>query len=394
MMFYRLPLLTFFVFSIFLASFPAVSAIGISPGMLKIDFEPWLNKTHTYYVRGGGLPIEVYTNPTKCILSEYIKPSISYVELSPGEIRYFSVEINLPGKIEEPGLHKCEIIASEVKQEDLPGVSALSGVGASIYIYVPYPYKYLQAVLHAANVNMSKPVPFNIELKSRGIENVTASATITIYDINGKSVATLYTSPVFVESQKTGELSAVWDTTGMPPGRYLAKAVVEYGGEEPALPETEFKIGDILLRILNITYSEGAKPGDIVRFNVDIDSYWNSKIEGAYIDLSVKKEGNQLSTTRSESFDIDAWSERIVTVYWDTSGLDEGEYELEFLVKYEGRTTAKSINIELRYPFNEYIIFILIAVAVAIAVTVIYLKKKRKKRFLKGEMHAPESAVK
>jgi hypothetical protein len=68
MMFYRLPLLTFFVFSIFLASFPAVSAIGISPGMLKIDFEPWLNKTHTYYVRGGGLPIEVYTNPTKCIL--------------------------------------------------------------------------------------------------------------------------------------------------------------------------------------------------------------------------------------------------------------------------------------------------------------------------------------
>jgi len=369
------------VFFMFLVSATTSAfAIGIAPGRIVIDYEPGYNRTFLYYIRGGspGVPIVM---TTRCDLSEYIKPSIDKILLEPGEIRYFSVTVDLPDEIEKPGRHECEVTAVEQPEGEDGGITAISAVTSQVWINVPYPTKYLEASLSAPNVNLSEPVHFNIGLISRGLENVTTRGIIKVSDVSGKNLATLYTAEKFVESLQRENLEAVWDTQGLPPGSYHADATMEYGGDKPALSSANFKIGDVLLLITNITHPDEISPGDIVKFEIYIDSYWNQEITDAFVNLEVLKDGSVVGVSKSESFDIEPWKSRIIPIFWDTGKLEEGEYGAGFTAHYEGRTSEKSINVEIKSPQNPYLLLIIIA-AIVIALVIagiIYYKKKKKK---------------
>ncbi len=357
------------------------AAIGIAPGRIIINFVPGFNKTYRFYVRGGtaGIPINISCRGDLC---EYIKPSIDeQILLNPGEIRWFSVTVELPEEIEKPGKHECKLIAAEVVPgEPGTGVAAYSAVGAQIWIYVPYPGKYLEARLSAPNVGLSEPVPFTISLTSRGLENVTASGVIKVADVEGKNLATLYTNQKLIESRTSDSMEAVWDTAGMPPGKYYATATVEYGSEKPATAATEFKIGDILIKIINITYQDDIYPGDIVKFELDLDSYWNQKISDAYVTLEAMKDGKGAGSSKSETFDMDAWKSGRIPIFWDTGDLEADKYEAKFTVHYLERTTEKTIEVEIKPPPNPYLLLIIIApILAAIAAIAVYLKKRKKK---------------
>jgi len=370
---------------------PAVSAVGIGPGKATIDFEPGLNISLGFYVRSTmttDMPVKVFIE--NCALegyniSQYFQPSISEVVLAPGEVRRFDVRVSLPQKIERPGTYTCILTAMEAPENaadtgEGTGIGAYTGVGAMIYVRVPYPGRYLDIWFGVQNVNISDPVRFKIDLANRGLENVTASGNIKVTDDLGRNLATLSTNEKFIESQQSDYLQAVWDTTGIPPGRYRAFATVEYGGEKPATAGTDFKIGDILVRIINITYPDEINPDDIVRFEITLDSYWNEKIENIYVDMKAYKDGELVRDSRSETFEIDAWQSKKSAIFLDTDGFKEGEYTANFTVNYNGRTSEDSISFDVKQPQNPFIIWLIVAaVALAIAVVAIVIVKRRKK---------------
>jgi hypothetical protein len=318
----------------------------------------------------------------KCGFSQYIKPTIGEIVLAAQEQRYFYVYIDIPEGISpRPGLHECGVMAAEIPPEGEPGIAAYSGVFTQIWIRVPYPQKYIEARLSASNVNISEPVKFYIQLTSRGLENVTASGFITVKDLTGKDVAAIYAGSVFVESLGSATLEAEWDTSGASPGRYFATATVEYGADRPVLSEDEFKIGDMLIKITNVTHPEAVPPGEIAKIELELDSYWNDRLDDVYVSLDAMKGGVSAGgSRRSESFDIEAWASKKVPVFWETENLEEGVYDVKLTVHYSGRTTETSVEIEIRQPLDVYLLILALVLAAAIIALSAYLYRRKKRR--------------
>ncbi|MFH0956899.1 MAG: hypothetical protein V1813_03480 [Candidatus Aenigmatarchaeota archaeon] len=360
-------------------------AIGISPGRIEITFVPGQNSTYDMYVVGGGTEnIVVSSKQTEtCGLSQYIVPEKTEFVLDPGEKAYFSVNVALPSDYPRPGLHDCAIVAEEVPVTGNAGVSAFAAVQAQFWIRVPYPERYLEGRLVVSNVNLSETAHFAVNLGSMGLKDVTASALITVTDSSGRNVATLQTGNAFIESMGSGTLEASWDTSGMPAGRYYAEALVEYGGEKPLSLSSGFKIGDVLVKIINVTYPEEIFPDGIARLDVLVDSYWNDRIEGSYMTLEMEKDGDFAGSGRSESFDLEPWEERLVPIYWDTRGLSEGEYDAVLAVHYAGKEERSTLALKIVPRQDPYmmLLLLLIAIAVAIAIAVVYafMRKRRRK---------------
>jgi len=368
------------LFFAFLLSFSDVHAIAISPSIIDINFEPNFKQTYQFYVREDpGIDINVSVTGD---LAEYITTSITEPSFRVDRIRYFSVTVELPEEIEVPGLHKCYIHADEIPPLGESGstVAAYSGVKTPINIWVPYPEKYIEARLTVPNVNVSEPVRMQISLISRGLSDTTAYGVIRIRDLGEKNIATLYTDSKLVKSMQKESLEAIWDTSGVPPGRYSATAEVEYGGKSPAISGTQFKIGDLLVKITNITYPEEIRPDRIHKLEVEVDSYWNMEIKDIYIQLSLSDDKSVLSSSKSETFDLDAWGRKTIPVFLDTTGIKEGEYDLTATVYYEGRTTEESVKIEIKEPSYLYILIIILVAIIVVVMLALFLLRKRKEK--------------
>lgn len=363
-------------------------AIGISPSRIEMDFVRGQSSMYQISIVGEGHPNIVVSSKQSeyCGLSDYIKPEKTQLTLNPGERVYIGINITLPSDYPRPGVHYCGVVAEEVSQGDSSGVSAFSAVQMQVFIRVPYPERYLEGEFSVPNVNLSGKARMTISLESMGLKNVTASAVITVRDSDGRVVATILTDSVFVESMGDGSLEAQWDTSGMPAGRYFAEALVEYGDEKPLILGSEFKIGDILVKIINVTYPPGIFPDGITRLDVIVDSYWNDRIDGSYMTLEVAKDGIFAGSTRSESFDLEPWEERIVPIYWDTRGLSEGSYDAVLSVHYAGKEERSVLALEIKPILDPYLLlFLLIAIAVAIAIVVAYaFYRKRRKKMRRG----------
>jgi hypothetical protein len=376
----RIPFAIFIGLSLLMIWSVPVQAIGISPPGIGINFEPGFNETYKYYVRAGSNGnIRIWVRGE---LAEYIKPSVENLTLNPGEVRWFDVTVELPQELERPGRHTSSIVATESAPPTSTGVGSIAEVSSHFHVEVAYPGKYLEVRLHAQNVNLGKPVIFAVSLTSRGEENVTASSIIKVFNLEGNNLATLYTSEELIESKKSGSLEAEWDTSGIPPGLYFANTSVEYGADEPVTASTSFKIGDVLIKIINVSYQDDIQPGDIVKFDVELDSYWNEKITDAFITLGVLKDGEEVGSSTSETFDIAAWRKKVVRIFWDTEDLEEGEYHARFTVNYLEKTTEKTIEVEIKptpNPLIDLIPYIIAAVLIAIiAVIAIYARRRRK----------------
>jgi hypothetical protein len=363
-------------------------AIGISPSRIEMDFVRGQSSVYEISIVGEGHPNIVVSSKESadCGLSDYIKPEKTQLTLNPRERVYIGLNITLPLDYPRPGVHYCGIVAEEVAQADSSGVSAFSAVQMQIFIRVPYPERYLGGRFSVSDANLSGKVHMTTSFESMGLQNVTASAVITIRDSGGRVVATILTSSVFVESMGSGSLEAEWDTTGMPAGRYYAEAVVEYGNDDPLVLDSGFKIGDILVKIVNVTYPADIFSEGIVKLEVLVDSYWNDRIDGSYITLDVSKDGVPVGETRrSESFDLDPWESRTVPIYWDTTTLSEGSYDAAFSVHYAGREEKGMLVLEIRERQNPYVLPLILIIIVAIAIAVAYavIRRKRHKRGVK-----------
>jgi hypothetical protein len=228
-------------------------------------------------------------------------------------------------------------------------------------------------------VNLSETAYFTLSLDSIGLKDVTASAAITVKDGSGRTDTTIRTGSVPIKSMESGTLTAEWDTDGMPAGRYYAEAAVDYGADAPLNLNSEFKIGDILVNIINVTHPDDIYPDTIVRLDVFVDSFWNDGIQGSYITLDVSRDGLQAGAQRrSESFDLAPWETRAVPLYWDTTGLDEGSYDGVISVHYAGRQETRSVVLEVEQRPSPYVALILALVAAALAIAAFAAFRKRR----------------
>ena len=369
----------------FLFFLPSVSAIGIAPGKVTIDFEPnaeielegaltntldWEQKFELF-VEGN--------------LEDYIElidvPDV--ITVGPDQRWNFRFRISLPEKMGRPGEHVSSVWAQEYVDPTIEGMVARLKIGIKIVVRVPYPGKYAQLGLKIKNANVNDTVNFEISVTSLGKENITsAKPELSIINLENQTVVKLESEGRPIETTKTEKFSIDWFSDAEP-GLYGAKVVVFYDGETSEL-EQMFNLGAPLIRITNVS-DKPIEEGTISKIKVTAKSFWNEKIDGIYTEIFIKNEtGKQVAHLQSQVFSLEPFSSTSVVNYWDTTDIPLGEYKGFVMLHYLDKNDTYEIDLEIiTKPFviGSEILFIIAAVIIAIVAILAVYKKKRKDKY-------------
>ena len=339
---------------------PAISSLGISPGRTSIDYDPGMEKD---------IEITIINNEHKNIevrLYSTLHDEFGTLTLFEDSLEFFPSEdrktikykIEFPGNQTdlEPGLHIGEIVAVQIPKfaEKDTFIGATVAVVSQLYVYVPCPGKCIEAGLEVLDAETNSTATFIVPVINRGKVGIgDARAIIDIFNLDFEKKATIQTDSLSIEPGARAELSAKWDVN-LNAGNYLAKITVIYDGESMSF-EKEFSVGDKLLSIESI-FVNNFQLGEIAKLQILVENRWNQDLDNVFANLIVFNDRDQVMTDiKSSNEDIPALSKKTLIAYWDTVGVEEGEYDGKLLVKYGKKSSDK--NLILKISENSLDIF-------------------------------------
>ncbi len=325
-----------------------VLALGITPGRTTIDFEPNLVRDVKFSIVNTESKDMDIAFSVEGALADYISISSDVASIGSDEgSKEFGYTLTLPRGL-APGLHKADVIALEVPRggaEDGTVVRATVSVVTQVYVYVPYPGKFLEASLDIVSKDEENTIDFYVPFISRGEESVLSiKGAIDIYKGDEK-IFSLDTNELSASVGDRKELRATWNP-GVAPGEYRAAVSVNYDGEILKL-EKEFNVGPEDFGVLGISVND-FKLGDVARIKILVQNKLSDDVSGAFADLSVyDSDLGEIASLTSENYDVPAESNKEMIIFWDTERLDKGQYGSELDINYNDRFVSKNFRVDV-----------------------------------------------
>jgi len=354
---------------IFFSSGIVSAAIGVTPSSYTIDFEPNYKGDFAFkFITDGDTYLDI--TPVGD-LGEYVSVSKSRLDGS-GTI---VASLRLPEKLETPGLNVIAISGKQVPKTETGGFGIVGEVFAQIRVKVPFPGKYVSVGLQAENANQGEDVELILYLENLGDETVSATTSLDIIDSEGNFVRNIPVESFPLVPRETREIKKVIQTSDFSAGDYIARASVSYGGEKDSVAEAGFRLGRLFVDIIN--YTSVFEKDKINRFEITVESFWNSDINNVFAEVDIIGYDESFKTP---SITLKGFNEGLLTGFFDTSEIDGDEFEADIVVHYEGQTTEERASLRLGRGASYVIIGIAVVVLLAGAVIAyILIRKKRKK---------------
>lgn len=313
---------------------PSVIALNVQGNILgPLNYEPGKNILNHYSV------IDTDKNITVSLTGDLLE----YVKIINQKNNEFDLSINFPQKLIEPGSYAFQLSVVEQPLENMGGASSLLSVNKRFTVEVYSDEKELSAALIAPHVNVGTPVPFQVQLTSRGYKNIDrVQAEITIYDSNNNKVGKISTSVLPLPALTSRTLTAIFETKNLLPGEYHALAVVTYDGKQKNTAPVIFKIGsmDILLKdytkILQQGYSE---------FSMNITNNWGNELRQIYAIVYLQNQ----EILHTPSISLAPWEEGELKGLVKVELLPQN-YSGKIQLFYESETKEIPIKVEIILP--------------------------------------------
>jgi len=326
-----------------------INALGITPGRTSMDFSSNLQKEISFSVINS-------ENKNMNIAFTVQGDLVNYIEMDKEVIAFnknenskdFKYKLNLP-KALSPGLHQAEIIATELPEdiEDIGMVvKATVSVATQLYIYVPYPGKYIDVNFDIVNRENENIIDFYLPIISRGEEKIDkVRGIIEIYK-NNEKIRTLETNEISITSGSKKELNLNWEPD-VAPGEYSASAKVIYDGESTREIQKAFNVGNGSLGVLGISVNN-FKLGDVAKIKILVQNKLSDEIEKAITNLKVyDSQLEEIVDLKSQDYTIPAKSNKEMILYWDTEKIQKGQYSSELKIDYNNEFVSKNFKIEV-----------------------------------------------
>ncbi|MBU0894871.1 MAG: hypothetical protein KKF48_02475 [Nanoarchaeota archaeon] len=396
-----LLLITFILMSILMLQF--ISSVGITPGRTTLNFEPGLSAEVPFSIVNTENKDMSVVFAVRGELANYITLNSAYSEFSSTEnSKSFSYNINLPVKFEKPGLHEAEIVAMEMPK-DIKETGAFVGATVSVitqlYVYVPYPNKYIDGDLNIIEAGADEKTIFLMPVINRGKLNiVNAKVVIDIYTSLNEKIITLESNPISLNSLERKEIVVDWESD-VNPGKYLAVVTIVYDNEILKL-EKEFNVGELVLEIEEVIVKD-FELGGIAKFNALVQNKWSEDLKDVYLNILVyNDEGEIMADFKSPTYDINSLTKAEMVAYWDTAGISTGTYEGKLILKYGDKSTDRNIQLKIteydieilgvtgrvsvkqssNFNINNLLVILLVFLIVANIVWFVVVKKILKKK--------------
>ncbi len=223
-----------------------------------------------------------------------------------------------------------------------------------INVRVPNEGKFLEAELKVTpeKISVGQPAFFAVKLLNFGTEDLANLQTeVSVSSPDGSTLMKKQTNKVaLLKPGDRDELKTYWDTKGAGSGAYQVQGSIEYGGKNPAVPKVSFQLGDIVIRIMNVSTD---LTDAIAKINVDVQSEWNEKIEKVYAEIVVKNQSIRYPAIRTSSIDLEPWGAQRLTAFWEREGISPGEYTMDILVYYYDKNANKQVQVSLPHIAQE-----------------------------------------
>ncbi len=313
-----------------------VVALGVSPARNTLDFSSGSNNKYVFKIINSEAKDMNLEISARGDLVDYINLNKRMVNIISGdEMIEIGYHLNLPDSL-SPGLHVGEIVISEPSQDLDDGVNfvgATLAVVTQIHVYVPYPGKYADAKLNIINAEVGGEAIFVIPVVSRGkFDLVDVYANVDVYSDLNEKIDSFNTESYSVASGEKIDIMYKWNAK-VPIGNYKAKVALVYDGEVINL-EDEFKVGQASIELQDL-YVNDFSLGDIVKVDMLLENKWSEPIIGVRSVMEIfGNDGNLLDKILSPNYDIEALNKQVISSYWDTAGVGEGNYDTTITLSY------------------------------------------------------------
>ena len=316
-----------------------IYSLGIAPAKTTFDFAPNTVKEGYFRIITDESPVKVVFTKEK-ELGKYIELENDVMILEQKET-WVNFKLNLPEDL-PPGERKGGILVLQIPkdtgQENV--VMAAPAVVHLVKVNVPFPGKYVTGKLFITNTKVNDPVLFTLALVNWGKEKVeNAKATIVIKGPTNEEVAVMHTDTVSISPNQEVKLLTTWQTEN--PGTYYAEVVVEYDGKTHKMSQS-FNVGSLDLEIERIIV-DNFKIGQIAKLDIYLRNKWNKplNVEGR---VEIFKDNDLVSSFNTIPVNILERSTGIMNAYWNTEGVDVGEYDISVKAQYEGKVSEKTFT--------------------------------------------------
>lgn len=330
---------------------PIISSLGITPGRTTFNYETGMTEKEVEF---SVINNEHKNTQVMLMIQGELNSSVtlydSMIEFSPSEeSKQFKYNFKVPAGMDKiPGLHTAEIVALEVPKAGNSGtyVGATVAVVSQLYFYVPYPGKYVDADLNVLDAESNGTATFILPLINRGKVGIgEARAIIDIYTSLNEKIGSIDTDYLPIEPGARTELTGKWNVTASS-GNYIAKVTVLYDGESRSF-EKQFAIGTQALNIESILVNN-FRLGEIAKLQILVDNKWNQELKNVFANLIVYNNENQvMADIKSAAENIPALDRKELIAYWDTVGVQTGEYNGKLMVKYGEKSSDKNLLLKV-----------------------------------------------
>lgn len=358
--------LGFFFF--LLLGITAVTAIGLSPSVIELDFEPSLQRTLTIHLLNSAQKPLNATLQLSGDLATYFTVAEGFFVLPPQSTKAYTLVMKLPATLQRPGRHVVGVHAVQAPLQ-IPGVEA-KGIGATlsvsgeIGIRVPYPETYAALELDLQDVNEGETSTATIRIKNYGLEEIRqATATLEIRDASDTLLDTLTSSTITLPSLESDVFTLPLDSRKYGPGIFSVTAFADYDAHRTASITKPFRIGTLFANVTNYTHEIFSKKINL--FEIHIENRWNNKLEQVHATLTLMQGTVPVGETlKTPSVDIPPWGRATVSSFIDATTLTPGLYSALITLYYHGKTTAVTVPVTVKKPFTINATTILIVLIV------------------------------
>ena len=148
------------------------------------------------------------------------------------------------------------------------------------------------------------------------------------------------------ESQEKEDLIYKWNAKELSTGNYYAKAAVIYEDKVINLDGT-FRVGSTTLELQDL-YVNNFNLGEIVKVDMLVENKWSEPISGARSIMEIYgKQGNLLDKIISPDYTISGLSKEIMSAYWDTNGVYEGDYDTKVTLEYANNRIDNNLVLQV-----------------------------------------------
>jgi len=351
------------------------AALGIGPARTELDFEPGLSEELFVVVFNEDdfeQEIDLYV---KGDLEDYVELSTSKATIPANSNAKITFTLALPQAPPGEGKLDTRIGAVQTVPQGVGNAVAKVAVESQLWIYAPYQGKKLEASLEATDVKPGEDVELILGISNVGTEDVDTSPSI-IVSKEEEEIGTIDFGSVHVPSMEEKTLKESYPTESLDEGTYNAVALVPYNGET-AKAVDNFSIGGFIVKITDIFY-KGIVKGEIARFDVEVDNLWSKPVEGIYIEASAYGE-EKTSSFKSETTSIAGGETKKISLFWDTTEIETGEYLIRFVLYYGEKTDSKDIDVSVSEGFGApHLINIVLAIVLAMLLLLYYKRRKKK----------------